>query len=58
MLLHYELPQHTLDFLNTLSPPPPVEVPALPKHQRKGKKKKQMNSTKLYYSRKDIGPRP
>jgi len=37
MLLHYELPQHTLDFLNTLSPPPPVEVPALPKHQRKEK---------------------
>jgi len=37
LLLHYELPQDTLDFLLTLSPPPPVEVPVLPKYKRKDK---------------------
>jgi len=37
VLQHFDLPQSTLDFLNSLTSPPPVEVPALPKHQRKGK---------------------
>merc|ERR1711874_594216 len=37
VLTHFDLPQSTLDFLLTLTPPPPVEVPALPKHQRRDK---------------------
>merc|ERR1712106_153737 len=37
ILTHFDLPQSTLDFLETLTAPPPVEVPALPKHQRKEK---------------------
>jgi len=37
ILIHFDLPQSTLDFLQTLTAPPPVEVPALPKHQRKEK---------------------
>lgn len=36
ILTHFDLPQSTLEFLQTLTAPPPVEVPALPKHQRKG----------------------
>ena len=35
VLTHFDLPQSTLDFLLTLTPPPPVEDPVLPKHQRK-----------------------
>ena len=35
VLIHFDLPQSTLDFLLTLTPPPPVEDPVLPKHQRK-----------------------
>jgi len=37
VLTHFDLPQSTLDFLLTLTPPPPVEDPVLPKHQRKCK---------------------
>ena len=36
VLAHFDLPQSTLDFLLSLTPPPPVEDPVLPKHQRKG----------------------
>merc|ERR1719369_75689 len=37
LLLHYDLPQCTLDFLLSLSPPPLVEVPVLPTYRRKDK---------------------
>eukprot|EP00092_Neocalanus_flemingeri_P015307 GFUD01016555.1.p1 GENE.GFUD01016555.1~~GFUD01016555.1.p1 ORF type:complete len:307 (-),score=52.06 GFUD01016555.1:16-915(-) len=35
MLQYFDLPQCTLDFILSLTPAPPVEVPALPKHRRK-----------------------
>jgi len=37
LLQNFDLPQHTLDYILSLSSPPPVEVPALPKHRRKDK---------------------